>query len=299
MLSRTFVDLVFGLAVGLYVPLMLSYVISSIVKNRGMQLAWDILFRTLVVAFGLFVLIYVFAIVSKHFGPTSNWVAYGLFVGLLVGFVVALVMAFKGVQGRNDVISQRADPDTKDTIPFREYDGPMAHSPVSFTVRLTPSDLYHLQLWVVLRGSRYIWILPVLLALLTVNTFRWNIQEQEALTTNFDPLLKLIGFYIVLFLVFPFFFLRYRFKNDKSLQEETRYTVSEGRIDMESTTASSRLDWSRIVRAVETEVYFYLFTTMMTPTFIIPKRDISVETRITDLREILRNCVKGKVRLLS
>jgi len=174
----------------------------------------------------------------------------------------------------------------------------MATSSISCTVRLTPNDLYRLQLWVVLRGSRSVWIFPVLLALLTVNTLRWNSQEQQSTTSGLGYLVGLIGLWIVLLLVIPCFLIRSRFKNEKGLHEDTRYTISGDRIDMESGTASSRFDWSRIIRAVETRKYFYLFASK-TPTFIIPKRNISVETDIIDLREILRNSVKGKVQLLS
>jgi hypothetical protein len=171
-------------------------------------------------------------------------------------------------------------------------------SSVSFTVRLTPSDLYRLQLWVVLRGSRSVWIMPVLLVLLTVNTLRWNAQEQETPTLGFGYLAGLIGLWIVLLLVIPCFIIRSRFKNEKGLHEDTRYTISQDRIDMESATASFRFDWSRIVRAVETRRYFYLFVSK-TPTFIIPKRCVLAGTEINDLRKILRGCVRGKAQLLS
>src|SRR5258708_17591738 len=102
----------------------------------------------------------------------------------------------------------------------------MSTSSVSFTVRLTPSDLYRTQLWVVLRGSRSIWTLPALLALLTVNTLRWNSQEQDAPTSGFGLLVGLIGLWIVLLLVIPCFLIRSRFMNEKSLHEDTRYTIS-------------------------------------------------------------------------
>ena len=173
----------------------------------------------------------------------------------------------------------------------------MPNSPISFTVRLTFSDLYRTQLWVLLKGSWAIWGMLALAVLLTVNTLRWNAQQEEV-AINFVPIFWLLGLWIVLLLVLPAFQIRSRFKIQKSLYEETRYSISDDRIEMESATASFRYDWSHILRAVETKSYFYLFTSKL-PTFIIPKRDISEVTQITTLREIVRNYVKGKVQLLS
>jgi hypothetical protein len=173
----------------------------------------------------------------------------------------------------------------------------MPTSPVSFTVRLTPSDLYRLQLWVVLRGSRSVWIFPALLILLAWNTLRWNAQEQEAPTSGFGNLVWLIGLWIVLLLIVPCTLIRSRFKNEKGLHEDTRYTISEDRIDVESATASSRFEWSRIIRAVETREYFYLFASK-TPTFIVPKRSVPAGTETADMRKILETCVKGRLTLL-
>jgi YcxB-like protein len=174
----------------------------------------------------------------------------------------------------------------------------MASSPVSFVVHLKPGDLYRLQFWFMLRGSRSIWIFPILLALITAPVVATNVREQEPLASNLSPMIGLVGLWVVLLLIIPCFVIRRRFRSDKSLHEDTCYTFSEDRIDIESATASSRVDWARIDRAVETKSYFYLFTAKR-PTYIIPKRCFSVGTQITELQNILRNAVKGKVRLLS
>jgi hypothetical protein len=178
----------------------------------------------------------------------------------------------------------------------------MSTSSISFTAQLVPSDLHRAILWLILKGSWTIRIVFVAYAFFTalgLLSFYWSDAESRPnVIANFTPLIWLVGAWLVFMVVVPYFSARSSFRNQKGLHELTRYTISEDRIAMESATASHQIDWSHIGRAAETKAYFYLFSGKKL-TYIIPKRAIAEGTTIIDLRKVLRQCVKGKVRILK
>src|ERR1700674_1158256 len=95
------VFLVFGLAIGLYLPIMLSYLLTFTLKNRfGLGLLWEILARITLICIGLFLLFIPLAIVSKQFGPVNTGVGYGVVSRFLAGSVVALVRIVRVIRRR-------------------------------------------------------------------------------------------------------------------------------------------------------------------------------------------------------
>jgi YcxB-like protein len=172
----------------------------------------------------------------------------------------------------------------------------MSTTAVSFGVQLTPDDLYRANVSFLARKLWFFCLIPILAVVSTILSFLSHAQQRDQLLLNVRPLLYLLGIWLLLVFIFPYFSARSIFKSQKGLHQPTRYTFSEEGIQTESETASSRMDWSNIYRAVETSAYFFVYTAKNIR-FVLPKRSISDQTQIADLREILRRNIKGKTKL--
>ncbi|HXJ16077.1 MAG TPA: YcxB family protein [Candidatus Polarisedimenticolia bacterium] len=166
-------------------------------------------------------------------------------------------------------------------------------SPISFTVQLTPHDLFRANLSLLLRRHWWAILLPIPAALAALY---WISQ------TTYDPGARPI----VIVSIIPVWFLwvfgrvylgaRSQFRQQKGLREPNRYTISDDGIQIESPSSSDRMDWTHIYQAYENKRFFFLHLSRNLRC-IIPKRALPDEASIAQFRQLARAHVKGKVRL--
>jgi preprotein translocase subunit SecG len=83
------------------------------------------------------------------------------------------------------------------------------------------------------------------------------------------------------------------FKNNKMLQNEMEYTISEDEISCHTTISDNHYDWSYFNKIVETKHGFILYLSNNTVIFL-PKRSFSDKNEISAVRNILMSNFKGK-----
>ena len=162
----------------------------------------------------------------------------------------------------------------------------------SFTVQLTPSDFLSLQ---VEPSSQlpicadYFSPLPSRRGFRYFRNCFWRRGRRQPAISNFQPLFWLGGFWLLMALVLPYFSARPHFASQKSVQEPAIFG-SDDNIQVESSTALVRTDWSHVYKVVEDKSYFVLFLSKRT-THIIPKRVFNKLRQILDLRIKIRRHV--------
>lgn len=101
---------------------------------------------------------------------------------------------------------------------------------------------------------------------------------------------------ICVILIFPIFARREvknNFKNNKTLQNEMEYTISDKEISCHTTISDDHYDWSYFNNILETKYAFILYLSNNTVIFL-PKRSFSDKNEITVVRNILMSNFKGK-----
>ena len=170
----------------------------------------------------------------------------------------------------------------------------MDGSPISFTVQLTPHDLFRANMALLVR--RYWWavLLPIPVALAAL---LWISQ------TNYDPgarpiiIVSIIPVWFLWVVGRVYFGARSQFRQQKGLREPNHYTIADEGIQIESPSSADRMDWTHIYQAHENKRFFFLHLSKRLRC-VIPKRALPDEKTVAQMRQLIRAHVKGKVRLL-
>jgi len=177
----------------------------------------------------------------------------------------------------------------------------MSSSSVAFRVQMSPNDLYRASIGVWVRKLWYFYPMFGCLALLALLALfsDANAQRKQQFRDDLIPLgYYFAGFYALFVFILPYFSPRSNFKSHKNLHGVIHYTFSKAAIEIETQTSSSRTDWTNVYKAIETKSFFFIYLSKQLR-WVIPKRAIPDAAALDSLRQLLRTCVAGKVKLIG
>jgi hypothetical protein len=199
------------------------------------------------------------------------------------GLICFLLLLFAGVRLVISNTGWKRPPSALEEVP----------APISFTVRLSPADLYRAILSISAPGLWWVSLLIVLPSLIILYA---EPEGRHNLIQNFAPLFVLAAVLLVMLLTLPIWTSRSLFRSQKSVQEGNRYTFSAERIEIQSASASMRTAWSNIYSVKETGSFFLVYISKYVY-WLIPKKAISDSGKIVALRQMFGACVQGKLAL--
>ncbi|HUK32046.1 MAG TPA: YcxB family protein [Candidatus Acidoferrum sp.] len=96
----------------------------------------------------------------------------------------------------------------------------------------------------------------------------------------------------------PYLSIRHYLKKARIFQGRICLNLSKDSVELVTPTYTSRTDWSNIVSAVETPGYLLLYVSAGS-VHLIPKHDVDDTETLVQIRRLIRENVKGKVKLLA
>jgi hypothetical protein len=169
---------------------------------------------------------------------------------------------------------------------------------VSLTVNLTPMDIYRVSARLLARRLLFLGIFAALILLLGLLLFVPGIpkEPENQIRGGLPYGMYLLAAYLILVFVFPFFSAKSSFRRSPGMQGPINYTFSNEGIDVQTKVSTAHCLWPVFNRVLETKSYLLLFQNKIIGN-IIPKRDILDEPALSQLRQLIRENVKGKNKL--
>jgi hypothetical protein len=178
----------------------------------------------------------------------------------------------------------------------------MDSPPLSIKSSMTTKDLYKLSL---LQARRNIWTTTLFLLLFFCVVMGLLYVARDAAPNDYRlalpavwPIYLFIAFWLISVFLAPFVQLWIYFHRVGGLGETISYSFANDCVQMDGTSYSSRLEWPLFVAAIETRSFLTLYLNKWQG-FPIPKKDIPDQATLMRFRQILRDNIRGKIKLLS
>ena len=176
----------------------------------------------------------------------------------------------------------------------------MADKPLSISIQthLTRNDLYRFTVRMMLRKFWFLAVPIALISVLYLAAFLPQVSpDQKAkIIANLETFPYFAGVFLLVIFVVPYFSAKSQHKSSRFLQGSITYTFSEEGLGIQTSVSTSMSQWAAILRAEETKSFLMLYPNKVVG-MLIPKRDIPEEATLGQLRKMIRENVKGKVKL--
>lgn len=165
---------------------------------------------------------------------------------------------------------------------------------VEVNVRLAVGDLYRFGVVEILR--KFWWFLAIMLfAMAGVSAT----VVSQPFVFDVPNVVRILFFFIFIpyaFFVAPYLSARKRLRTTPCRQGPSTYLISPAGIDARSATGQAHIEWNAFVEARETSKDFLVYPQKLFA-HLLPKRFFAGEADMATLRVLLREHVKGKVKL--